>query len=155
LQRLDPNKDKGAVVFYAALLAVFIFISCLPFSSALQKTAMAKFHLTVKPFGRWALLQFVPAMYNFQNEVYWSFTPLAELSDPALSGMSTHLSVNHYPLRMIYFRMNRQAVIYDRPVYIYLRSLYRGRQLITSYLLLTTPRQVRVQLLNTYERLER
>jgi hypothetical protein len=155
LSRLDLRKDKSAAVFYAVLLFIFIFLAFLPFSGSVQRLLMGKFHLTLKPFSGWAVTQLLPAMYNFENKLFWSAEMLNEnlLANPA-PGVY-HLSVNHYPMRMVYFTPHRKAVVFSRPLYIYLQSAYRGRAFVTSYLISSTPQNIHVQFLNAYERLDR
>ena len=82
LQRLDARKDRGAFVFYLVIFLIFAFLYFLPFSASVQKIAMRKSHLTLEPFSRWAVFQFVPAMYNFENEFFWSLEPLSENFGP-------------------------------------------------------------------------
>jgi hypothetical protein len=151
LRRLEARKDSGALGLYLVMFFIFVFLSCLPFSATVQKMAMSKFHLTLRPFGRWAAVQFVPSMYNFQNEFYWSFDP--GLSQ-GLRGVN-HYTVNHYPLRLLFFTTDRRPMLSSRPLYLYLRSTYRGRERVTSYLNLAGNRHIQIQFLNAYENSQR
>ncbi len=152
LNRLDTRKDPAATIFYLILFLIFICIAAVPFSPHAQKTALSKFHLTLRPFEYWAATQFVPSMYNFHNEFYWSLEPLAGTLNPDTPNAG-HLTVNHYPLRMIVFTVNRRNAVMRQPVHVYLRSSYRGRERVTAYLLLTTPQNIHAQFLNAYERI--
>jgi len=153
LKRLNPDKDRGVFVFYVFIAAIAAFLCCLPFSTSIQRIMMSKFHLTLNPFSRWAAAQCVPSMYNFKNEVFWSFQP--QISFNRADPMTPHLAVNHYPMRMIFFTGDRRGAVFHEPLYIYLRSTYRGRELVTSYLLTSTPQRLYVQFLNIHERSER
>jgi hypothetical protein len=150
LRRLDIRKDFALVVFYLLWILVYVYISTIPFSKQAQQTALSKFHLTLRPFERWAAAQFIPSMYNFHNEFYWSLEPLNGAVTPE-SPIAGRLTVNHYPLRMIVFTVNRRNAVMQRPIYVYLRSAYRGRERVTSYLLTTTPQNIQAQFLNAYE----
>ena len=154
LKRLDIKKDREAVYFYSVILLISVFISCIVFLPSAQKIAMRKFHLNVRPFGQWAALQFVPAMYNFHNDISISFYPL-QYSEMIPSPSVRNVVVNHYPLRIIYFTTNRKSVVFKKPLYVYLHSVYRGQELVTVYELSSTSRKIRAQLLNTYERSNR
>jgi hypothetical protein len=152
LRQLDLRKDPSLAFFYLVLFLIYACLALIPFSTLAQRTVLSKFHLTLQPFEYWAATQFVPSMYNFHNEFYWSREPLSgTLSRDVLS--AGHLTVNHYPLRMIVFTVNRRSAVMRQPVHVYLRSSYRERERVTAYLLSTTPQNIHAQFLNAYERI--
>src|SRR5690242_8593529 len=111
LKKLDATKDGLTIFLYAVIFALFLFLSCLPFSGVVQKTIMSKFHLTLQPFERWAAAQLIPSMYSFENKLFWSYQNRGMAFDiPSVP----RVSVNHYPLRMLFFTTNRRAAVSDR-----------------------------------------
>jgi hypothetical protein len=152
LKRLDLRKDSFTGGLYLVIVVLWFFLFLLPFSPGVQRIMMGKFHLTLRPFHRWAAAQVVPSMYNFQNNLSWSLRPVSENFDLLAI---PHLPVNHFPLRLLFFNNNRQSIIFNHPVYIYISSIYRQRTMVSSYLLLTTPEHITIQFLNAYEFVDR
>ena len=136
-----------------SIFAIFIFLTYLPFSVSAQRLIVGKFHLTLRPFSRWAAAQMIPSMYNLKNEMAVSLNPFADGNMELISDQAMHHGVvNHYPMRIVFFTTNRQSMVFHQPVYVYLRSSYRGREFGTEYLLVTTPKNMHIQFLNSYER---
>lgn len=152
---LAKRSDRAVVLFYG-LFFVFIFtIALANFSPFLQRTAMRKFHFLPRPFAEWALSQFFPSMYNFHNEVL--FSPRLMPSDFRQPRERDQIifTVNHYPLRMVYYSLLRQDIFRKLPVYVYTRTLFRGQEIVSSYIVTPVDSVIHIMLLNAYERFDR
>ena len=152
LKFLSFNPKRSVSIFYGVLFCIVLLCMSINFFPSAQKIAMRKFHLTLRPFSIWALWQFVPSMYNFHNELFVTTEPLP-LSLKGRDGQEVlHFSVNHYPLRMIYFTSSRRSAFMSPSLYLYLRSVYRQEEITTSYLIQTRLRPATIIFLNSYER---
>ncbi len=104
-----------------------------------QQTFLRQFHLKDDHFSRWAVLQSVPTMYSFANELWWSGESLSADNLFFENHDITeryYLWLNHFPLHFVTYNHYRDVFFRDDAVdYIYLRSRFRGQSLITRYLL--------------------
>jgi len=102
----------------------------MPLSPFIQQTTLNRFHLQTGSFAAWAIQAPIPAMYSFHNQyrveaMPWDASPFA----PPRTG-----TLNHFPVRVTTFtidRLNLKQV--DRRM-ITLRSDYRGRSLTTQWI---------------------
>lgn len=155
LKTLKRTSNKSVSWLYGVLLIVYLMAIGVRFMDPIQSMAMKKFHLGVLPFGQWAVCQFLPSMYNFKNEIVISSRLLpGEFSQP-LTNDAAKFSVNHYPMRIIYFSNVRESLYRYLPVYVYLRNVYRGREIVSSYLIEINQNGAYPILLNTDERNQR
>lgn len=137
LRNLNHRKDRATMIAYGVIMVTGLCLSFVPFSSQAQRLAMSKFHLKTRPFELWAVLQPVPSMYNFGNEIWVSRDPLTweRIEQGKLGPNVYHRWVNHYPLRILSFGEQRKN--FPQGVYfIYLRSRY-GKQVMASEFRLT------------------
>lgn len=137
-QALRQVKAGDTNVFFLIIGFVLMFLFALFFSSHIQRLVMAKFHWRAKSFAAWSLLQFIPSMYSFSNEIVITQAPI----DPPFASASFQQSsaqfyrrVNHFPLRMITFHPQAREFFANsrQNYYVYLRSRYRGVILNTVY----------------------
>jgi hypothetical protein len=140
------------VMFYSILLGLYIIVGGVNFCSFMQSMSMKKFHLGVHPFGRWAMCQFFPSMYSFHNEILISPRLLPADFKTASSPELVRFTVNHYPMRMIYFTNERQDLTKHLPFYVYLRSRFRNKEMVSSYIIYGSKLLLKTRLLNFYER---
>lgn len=138
LKDLIRQKDVSTSVFYSLIFGISLFLAFLPFSRENQMLIMEKFHLRSPSFAQWSILQFVPSMYNFSNEVWLSPSPLSKTAvdgGEILPQGAQHFWMNHYPIRIIYFSLGhrRDLVKKGKPVYALVRSRFRGHELVTRY----------------------
>ncbi len=112
-------------LFYGTLALVSLWILLLPLLPGVTATVMRRFHLTTVSYWRWLPQQVVPAMYSFGNEYRLSSEDLAV--GEAFSGATW---VNHYPPRL--FTFARRRGLGSEAFYLYCRSRYRGRELLTK-----------------------
>ena len=127
-------------IFYTllSLVAVVLMIeACVPSASL---PFIRKYHLRQKPFAKWAALHFIPSLYSFSNEVWYSPVHSAketvEGKTPFNPKTAWHGYYNHYPLRMITFTLDRKTFFRDVPTqYFSIRSSYKNTQLSTHFLL--------------------
>lgn len=152
LRLLSKNSDRGIVLFYAVLLFVFLLIAGINYSPSLQRMAMRKFHFVPRPFAQWALCQFFPSMYNFHNEILVSPRFLPSDYQGPLGDDLVRLTVNHYPLRMLYFVVPRTLTFSHAPFYAYVRTVYRQQEIVSSYIITASGKTIRLSLVNSYER---
>jgi hypothetical protein len=135
-QRARRGHDHATIGFLALLFAVAAFALAVPANRAVADLAMRRFHLAL-PFPVWALLQPVPAMYNFENRFWLAAAPLsaAERVVPPPPGVVS-FAVNHYPTRILTFGPGRAEVLRrPAPAYIYFESRYRGRRVESAHAL--------------------
>lgn len=130
-------KSWETKVFYALLGVVAAVLAAVPFSPAVQRMIMAKFHWRGPSFAQWALLQFVPSMYNFSNEIWVTQDPVdvVTAADTPPASALLYQRVNHFPLRMITFRPEvRESFAQSGQHFnVVLRSRYRDTTLISVY----------------------
>jgi hypothetical protein len=132
------HRDISTFGLCLVIVLVCIFLISLPVCSWSQKQIMEKFHLKTDNFVRWSLMQFIPSMYSFSNEVWMSIEPVFEdfeRNERAFNDIYVHYWINHYPLRYASFSLkNRQAYARSgRLYYIYIRSSYRDSALTSIY----------------------
>ncbi|GEM_PF-6356545 len=148
---LSSCPQRSTSIFYGALFLVFCVLIGVGLCPDIQKTMMRKFHFMPRPFVQWAMLQFVPSMYNFKNDFFESLQPLpidARMEDrPEVQ----HFTVNHYPLRMVYFYYSRQTFVFPKPVYVYIRTTFRKQEITTSYMMVSSSKGIQIYFLNAYE----
>lgn len=132
------RKTPGACLFLSVLIVLYGLILLKLWVPAWQQRGMAQFHLTVNTYPEWFLLQPVPAMYNYGNEIWIGDRPRrsvpGHLTAPKYREYYTWL--NHYPLRIVSFSWTRDVIVREKGYkYITLRSRYRGSFLETGYYL--------------------
>ena len=131
------TRDWQAVLLAGLALVVAAWLSCLPFSSTLQRLSLARFHLSSSSFAEWAWQQPIPPMYNFENH-YWLYSPSlavtdsGRLFDPTVAEQTE--AINHFPARVVTFADNRYRLFHERTErYVRLQSRYRERELNTIW----------------------
>lgn len=152
LELLFKRKERAVLIFYGILFVMMSTIAVASFSPGLQKTAMRKFHFVPRPFIQWAAAQFFPSMYNFCNEILISPRMLPSGFESPKSSDQVMFTVNHYPLRVLYFSLVRKDVFAHMPVYVYTRTLYRRQEINSSYMVVPLDGAIHIMLLNAYER---
>ena len=152
LKLLSAHPQRSTGLFYGTLLLIFCILIGLGSCPFIQKTLMRKFHFMPRPFAQWAALQFLPSMYNFKNDFLESPTPLPLDTRMEAGEDVKYFTVNHYPLRMLYFYDSRRRLIFSKPLYAYARTTFRQRQIVTSYAMVSSFQQIHIFFLNSYER---
>lgn len=106
-----------------AQILVVLAILAMGLSSRLQSKWMDNMHLTNSSFPEWALLQIVPKMYNFENDVLiTAFDPQDELL------FDSRFHVNHYPPSLLSFSIYPTITrIQGIRFHLTARSLYRDQ----------------------------
>lgn len=137
-QALRQIKTWDTKIFFSVIVLVLMFLFALFFSLNIQRLIMAKFHWRAKSFAVWSLLQFIPSMYSFSNEIVVTQTPITqplELAAFDQSQAQLYRRVNHFPLRVITFSPQVREFFAEsrQDYYVYLRSRYRGVVLTTVY----------------------
>ena len=149
---LIAHSFKGQTIatklFYALLIgaAMLLFSKCI--FPASTKTFSRQFHLNSSSYTEWALLQTLPAMYNFSNEFWYTPYPydeetmddieagaLDEIRHDAPFSIIEHYYINHYPLRLLTFNLNRRffAPEDEEILAVYVRSNYQGISTLSAY----------------------
>ncbi len=120
----------------AALVAVIAaWLAALPFSPAVQRATIDRFHLVTPSFAAWALQQPSPPMYNLENRYWFARRELkpAELVDNPAEGIETGM-LNHFPTRIITFFDSRiRLFLNENEGWLYVRSRYQDQQRVTVY----------------------
>ena len=124
---------KSTKLFYAAFaLVALIQLSKFIFPSKHLK----QFHLNSSTFIEWAVLQSVPSMYNYSNRIWLSpdyFDPLT-LEEIVRGDFDFDgIQMNHYPARVLTFRMDRKEVLGDKIKSVYMRSKFAGEIRFSVY----------------------
>lgn len=124
--------------FYVLLAFAAVILLAQPFSPAVQRIRLKQFHLQQESFGLFALMHFVPPMYSFANEI-WYTDRLADFheieSQEDTTEETLHYWLNHYPTRIVSFSTFGRQKFFDTAGrhYLYLRSRYRDTTLRTVY----------------------
>ncbi len=130
-------KSWETKVFYVLLGVVAAVLAALPFSPPVQRMIMEKFHWRSPSFAQWVLLQFVPSMYNFSNEIWVTQEPVdsVKAGDAPPASALLYQRVNHFPLRMITFRPEvRESFAQSGQHFnVVLRSRYQDASLVSVY----------------------
>lgn len=138
LQQAHWRQSPGACFFVSILVVLYIGIALKLIVPQWRERGLAQFHLIADSYLQWALLQPVPAMYNYANEIWISDGPRQgpEGHPRAKDDREYHAWLNHYPLRGVSFNWDRDVIVKTRGYkYITLRSRYRGSSLETGYYL--------------------
>ena len=135
LKAISLRKNPGTYCFYLLLGIVTLLLIakvCIP---GVRHQFLRQFHLSSPTFLQWGGLQFIPSMYSFGNEFWYSNQPIPErelTSEP--SAPIIHGWLNHYPSRVVTFTNNRQFLNIAGPAdFVAVRSRYRGEALTTYY----------------------
>ena len=149
---LSNKPNKSVVFFYAVLFSIFILIAGINCSPQFQRMAMRKFHFIPRPFTQWALGQFFPSMYAFRNEILISPQYLPSDYQGLLTNGSVNMTVNHYPLRMLYFAVPREQIFAHAPFYVYIRTVFRRQEIVSTYRVTGLGQTIHITFVNSYER---
>ena len=138
LWELIRQRDFPTIGLCFAIFLTGVFLLSLPFCPWSQRQIMQKFHLKSDTFAAWAVFQFVPSMYNFDNETWVSQHPFPNQFDDDWNkdrSDTIHYWLNHYPLRYASFSNDMRAKYRKsgQPVYFYIRSRYRQNEMISVY----------------------
>jgi uncharacterized membrane protein YhaH (DUF805 family) len=122
------KRDVPALCIAGAVCVCAVLILTIPFSDGARTMAQRRFHQAGLSFPTWALLQPVPAMYNFDNR--WSATGVGAgttAQECASNGRLPHHVVGIIVLARVPF------LRCGAPVELRLRSTYRGTTVETVY----------------------
>ena len=114
---------KRSTQVYAALLGVVaVAIVAMGLFGSVQQRWMDNMNLSSGSYGEWWLLQLVPKMYNFDNQIWAQiYSSEGELL------LEEGYRVNHYPLRKVTFTFTGITVMQEGwRVELAVRSRYRG-----------------------------
>ncbi|QEF96660.1 hypothetical protein Mal15_06880 [Stieleria maiorica] len=125
------RRDPLFVLILLGVGVVSVWLLLMPFSPAIARATMKRFHLSTDSFAWWAVQAPVPAMYNFGNR--YEIRDLPEgLITPVIDA-SRPRYINHFPTRVLTFANGRYSLLHpgqDR--WVTLWSSYRGQTLITK-----------------------
>ncbi len=137
-QVLRQPSSWDTKLFLSVIGGIVVALVSLLFSPDVERLVMQKFHWRAKSFVAWSILQFVPSMYSFSNEIVvtqeFVDQPLDLVSLDQLSS-PFYFHVNHFPLRLITFTPKAREFFSSsrQSYYVYLRSRYRDVVLDTVY----------------------
>lgn len=138
LQQAHWRQSPGACFFVLFLMVLYVGIALKLIVPQWRDRGLAQFHLTADSYLQWVLLQPVPAMYNYANEIWIGDGPRqGTAAHPrAKDAREYHTWLNHYPLRVVSFNWTRDVIVREQGYkYITVRSRYRGSSLETGYFL--------------------
>lgn len=116
------SRTTGTACFYLILVGLILFYVAVALFPGVQQFYMQKFHPGRLAYGAWASMQLIPSMYSFENQV-----------DVRSAQESVTLWTNHYPMRPLFFRLDRARLKTGGPFDVTLASRYRGVILHTRY----------------------
>ena len=124
--------NKSTITFYTVLLCILLA----QLGKLVQPESLIRQqNLEQSSFISWSFLQTIPSMYNGANAFWISEFPYndEEFND-MVKGLYDFdkIQINHYPLRVLTFN-DRDNVMSIAPSMIYVRSSYRGHQLLVAY----------------------
>jgi hypothetical protein len=120
-------RDPLGLGLVLALAGYGALALALPFWPALARFEVARFHLDARPFALWACLQPYPWMYNFENWVLVSPTPLGALAEAPLGSLPWR-AINHQSARAFTWFEGRGAHLTGTGTrYLYMRTRYRDQ----------------------------
>ena len=138
MENLTNKKHPGTTCFYLLIAAAAIFLLAQAFSVDIRKLALNQFHLRHKSFPTFAAIHFVPPMYSFANEVWYThrlvdFSELESGNFP--ESELIHSWFNHYPLRFVSNSYLGRKMFFaeEKPQYLYVSSRYMNENLRTVY----------------------
>ena len=140
-QALEVGKEGmarsiGTRLFSLLLAGMIAFYAAVGFFPCVQTWYMKKFHPGRLSFAVWAPMQLVPSMYSFENRL-----------EVKSSAQNFTQWTNHYPMRPLFFRLDRSSLKTAGPIDVELCSQYRDRILKTRYRLQWTGHAFEVRLL--------
>lgn len=135
--KIFQNKYWGTTCFYALLMLVATVLLGKCVSDQVKKVFLKQFHLEQTSFPLFAAVHFIPPMYSFANELWYSHQMLdfeVMERNNSTTNEVLYLWVNHYPLRIVTFNLLRPIYVnQEKPQYIYLRSRFMNLTLRSLY----------------------
>ncbi|MGE0266953.1 MAG: hypothetical protein AB7S78_00675 [Candidatus Omnitrophota bacterium] len=133
------KKSWPAYIFIVLLLLLYMLQISKLFVPQIQKLFFKQYQFCNLTFRDWALLQVVPSMYSFANELWWSRDPIDEKNlfyrpDPNLDHY--YVWLNHFPLHFVTYNHYRDLFFQDfKKSYLLIRSRYQQNQMESTYTL--------------------
>ncbi len=131
------DRNRSTLCVYILLVVVSLFLVSQMFCLSVKKLILQQFHLRQESFITFAAVHFIPPMYNFANEVWYSQAQVEfeEIEKSiANSSKTMHLWINHYPLRVVTFGWFRPMYFeHNGPQYMYVRSRFMEVTMKTVY----------------------
>jgi len=135
--RFCQNKYWGTTCFYALLLIISSVLISKCVSDKIKTVFLNQFHLKQPNFSLFAAVHFIPPMYSFANEFWYSHQMLdfeVMEKNKSTTNEVLYLWVNHYPLRIVTFNLLRPIYFnQEKPQYIYLRSRFMDKTIRSIY----------------------
>ena len=138
---------NGVKIFRATICLIYFVLALKLFVPSIQRKFIEQFHHVRTPFGAWALMQFVPWMYNCGNEVWISVSPLSsEVVANSVPPGVYHTWLNHHPLRIVTFALYRN-IFFDgaEKRFLMARSRYQNQEVVSLYILQRTNQGLVIQ----------
>ena len=124
---------KSTKCFYIALIA----LSLLQLVKLFNPTPfLNQFHLSSSNFAQWSTIQLIPSMYNYSNSVWSSYDDYSQNTVDEIASEELDYAgeqVNHFPARVLTFRLDREKLFNSKVKSVYIRSCFAGKVLISAY----------------------
>lgn len=153
------GKRWGTICFYCLLVFAAIFLVAQAVSPSVKTLALNQFHLKQKSFKIFAAIHFIPPMYSFANEVWYThdlvdFDEIEQNSSP--QSEIIHIWLNHYPLRFVTNSIIHRGRFFfqEKPQYVYVRSKFTNITARTVYELQRDPQGLVMKRIELAERNE-
>ena len=128
------QRDWAASLFGIVILVTSVATLSILFSKQMQVAALKRFHLASDNYGVWAIHQFVPSMYNFENKIV--FSNLATNLDDVDEQDATLITdtLNHFPARHVTFGDFRKQQFGERDHATFrMVSSFQNQRLISTW----------------------
>lgn len=125
----STNTSRTTVVFYSLIAVAALFLMAQVLLQPVRQLVLKQFHLKHNHFTTFALVHFIPPMYSFTNEVWYSHNLMdfqALDKGDYRPGEAIQFWFNHYPLRVVTFSSIPRPTFHNqtKPQYLYVRSRY-------------------------------
>ena len=128
------QRDWAASLLGLAILVTAVAALLILVSKPMQVAALKRFHLASDHYGLWAVHQFVPSMYNFENKIVFSNlqTDFDDIDAQDLTLIKTTL--NHFPARHVTFGDFRKKHFgeHDQATF-QMMSTFRNQRLVSTW----------------------
>ena len=134
IQDCYRQRDWAAGLLGMAVLITAVAALSILFSKPMQIASLKRFHLASDNYGIWAIHQFVPSMYNFENKI--AFSNQAENLDDVDDQDPTLITqtLNHFPAQHVTFGNYRKQHFADYNQGTFrMVSTFRNQRLVSTW----------------------
>ena len=123
--------DRLARALVYVIACASVVLLALPFNSAVQRSAIRRFHQSQWNRAAWMLLQPMPSMYNFENR--WQVTFISPPEHEPRCAERVEGYINHHVVHRLLLPAGRALFVLCGPAHVRFRTTYRDVTLTTRY----------------------